>query len=151
MLGILTLCSNFGFFGKLTKLHNIAWHLFKRNATYCCRRVAAVVGSHWLWGTKLFMICIWFTDASLCTDGDNFHHTSPLFHNLRDICTPVCYNITLIVENSSLLYASVEQYPSDVEADVSIKVKTLPISITYDHVSFSNLLVTVLFAVLLIW
>ena len=84
------------------------------------------------------------------TDGNNFLQQSPLFHNLSDVCTPVCYNITLIVENSSLLYANVEQYPSDVEADVSIKVKTLPISITYDHVSFLNDLVSVLFAVLLI-
>ena len=73
-----------------------------------------------------------------------------IHHNHCDVCTPVCYNITLIVENSSLLYASVEQYPSDVEADVSIKVKTLPISITYDHVSILNDLVSVLFAVLLI-
>jgi len=41
----------------------------------------------------------------------------------------------MLTDLDRLLTVAVEQYPLDIEADVSIKIRTLPIRLVYNHVS----------------
>jgi len=41
--------------------------------------------------------------------------------------------------NSQLLSVTVEQYPTDVDADIAVNVTTLPVFIKYEHVSNSQM------------